>query len=138
MPVTLVNGSVLLPHPADWIAPVEWQRSWHTGITAAITGAERRQSMWALPREQISWTINALSLEERAQLDERLDAASKSGLACAPYWGRGSTLTADAAQGGNTVHWRKPPGPGNWAITRSSWMRTLTSTWCNWSSRSCH
>lgn len=92
MPVELIIGSVLFTHPADWSTTPDWQRAWETGITAALTGAEQRQGMRALPREQINYAISALSLEERAVLDERLDAASKSGLACCPLWGRASTL----------------------------------------------
>ena len=92
MGVTLVNGSVLLPNPADWSTPPSWKRAWHTGISAGITGGEGRQQMRALPRESLSWTVGVLSLEERAAFDAVLDAASQSGLACAPYWGRGMSI----------------------------------------------
>lgn len=93
MPVATVNGYTLLPHPADWSAAVQWKRRWQTGIAASITGDEARQSLRALGREELTWQINPVSLEERAVLDERLDAASMSGLVCAPFWGRGSAIT---------------------------------------------
>src|SRR5579884_602921 len=92
MPVTLVNGSVLLSHPADWSTRPTWKRAWQTGITPALTGAEQRQGMRALPRIEFSYVISAMSLEERVVLDECLDAASKRGLVCMPFWGRGIQL----------------------------------------------
>jgi hypothetical protein len=102
MGVTLVNGSVLLPHRPFWADGVAWSRAWQTGVTAALTGDEQRRSMRSLPRDMVSFSIAALSLEDRAQLDERLDAATKSGLGCAPFWGRGSAL-ANALNAGNTA-----------------------------------
>ena len=96
MPVTLINGFVLFSHPADWSEAPAWSRAWETGMAASITGAEQRNAMRNLPRVKLSYLISALSLEERAVLDERLDAASKSGLACCPFIGRGSVLAAGA------------------------------------------
>jgi hypothetical protein len=93
MPVTLINGHVLLPHPADWSTSPAWKRTWQTGIVSALTGAEQRQGLRALPRIELNWVISALSLEERAMLDQRLDAAAQTGLVCAPFWGRGAPVT---------------------------------------------
>lgn len=113
MPVTLLNGFVLLSHPADWSEAPAWQRVWQTGITAALTGAEQRQAMRAAPRNQLAYVVSTLSLEERAVLDGCLDAASVSGLACAPFWGRASALQAAANANSATLvdnSWGWQPG----------------------------
>lgn len=117
MPVTLINGFVVLPHPADWSVKPSWRRRWQTGVATALTGAERRQSLRNMGREQLSYGISALSLEERALLDERLDAATKSSLACCPFWGRGSQVVGDVTA--NTAVIVEPFWPfavGDWVF----------------------
>lgn len=124
MPVALINDFVFLPHPADWNSEPEWVRTWQTGITASITGAEQRQSVRSLPRTKLSYVISALSLEERAELDERLDAASKSGTACVPYYGRGSVLQNDVvAETVNLSLSAWPWAVGDYAFFQSSYAQ---------------
>jgi hypothetical protein len=114
MPVTLINGYVLLPHAADWSDLPQWRRTWETGIAAGLTGKEQRQSVRALGREQVSYLIYAQTIEERAQLDERLDAAAKSGLVCAPFYGRASTLSTPASTSSTSLTLTDTVWP--WAI----------------------
>jgi hypothetical protein len=103
MTVQTINGYVLFPHLANWNEQVNWQRNWQTGLAMGIKGDETRQSMRSLPREQVSFVITPGTQQERAELDARLDAATKAGLACAPFWGRGAELTADTVNATNTA-----------------------------------
>jgi len=91
-----VNGYILLPNLANWAQPVTWQRAWQTGIASGLPGNEGRQGLRALARESLAFSITALSTEDRVRLDEQIDQATVTGLACAPRWGRACTLNADA------------------------------------------
>lgn len=92
----LVNGHILIPHRANWATLPEWQRVWLTEITPGITGPESRSAPRAHPLVSLSWLVTPRDLQEQARLDDRLRAAQKAGLACAPCWGRGVPLAADA------------------------------------------
>jgi hypothetical protein len=96
--ITLVNGHVLIPHAADWSVAPTAKRTWRSEVTESLLGGEVRQALRAVPRRTLTFSITATSLGERSRLDARIDAATKSGLACVPFWGRGCPLAA-AAQG---------------------------------------
>ncbi|MCZ7640017.1 MAG: hypothetical protein M5U12_30570 [Verrucomicrobia bacterium] len=48
------------------------------------------------PRGSLSWRLVPFDVTEQTPLLARLRAAAKSGLACAPYWGRGLRLVSAA------------------------------------------
>lgn len=94
MSVELVNGHVLLPHPANWATAPEWSRRWESVIADGVTGPESRNALRVLPRAKLSWSVSPKDNVEQNQLDDRMRQAAKSGLACAPYWGRSAQLAA--------------------------------------------
>lgn len=94
MPLTTVNGHVLLPHYPDWTRPVEWSRSWRTDVDRSLSGSEERRALRPKPRTSVTWNILPYDVTEEARLLARLRAAAKSGLACAPYWGRGLRIVS--------------------------------------------
>jgi hypothetical protein len=103
--IELVNGYVLFPHAPDWDNAPEWQRTWETYFSDALTGAQSRYGVRNQPLRRLDWTVGAFDLVENSKLDDRIRAAKKSGKACVPYWGRGSkqlsatnnlTVTLDA------------------------------------------
>lgn len=92
MSVELINNHVLIPHDADWAQPPEWSRAWQTGLVTAVTGQGSRQALRAVARHALTWLITPCSLNEQVRLDDRVRAAVKLGLACAPFHGRGGAL----------------------------------------------
>jgi hypothetical protein len=96
MPVTEVNAHVLLPHLPDWSRPVQWSRAWRTDVQRVLTGAEERRALRPKPRGSLSWRVLPFDVTEQTPLLARLRAAAKSGLACAPYWGRGRRVVSAA------------------------------------------
>lgn len=90
--LSTVNNHILFPHQANWTNPPEWSRRWETEIADAVTGAESRAALRSHPLVSLAWTVTPWSLQEQAQLDDRIRAAKKSGKACAPFWGRASVL----------------------------------------------
>lgn len=109
--VTLINSHVLFPHAPNWAERPKWSRAWETGLSGGVTGAESRQSLRAVPRVSLQWVITPVTLAEQQQLDDRVLAAKKSGLACAPYWGRASVLQA----AGSTDELTLQPPVWTWA-----------------------
>jgi hypothetical protein len=109
--ITLINNHVLFSHPANWDSPPTSQRVWQTEIVAALSGAEQRQALRAVARRSLTFTVTARTLPERVRLEARVEAATKSGLACAPLHGRACVLAQDAA--GNSLA-LKPGGAWNW------------------------
>ena len=85
---------VLIPHPANWASPPTFKRTWQSEIVSGLPGNETRSALRAVPRRQITFTITTRTLAERARLDARIEAATKSGLACAPLHGRACVLAA--------------------------------------------
>lgn len=88
--------ATLIPHPPNWIHPVDYQCRWENSIAEALTAAEERAAWRQRPLRQLRYTVSPVDLAERILLEERLLAALKSGLATVPYWGRSSTLASDA------------------------------------------
>ena len=103
MTITLINGCVLFPHRYAWRSGVNGKRTWQTEIDVSVPGAEIRHGLRAAPRRQMSCTVTATTLQERVRLEARIDAAKKSGFACAPLRGRACLLTAPVAAGANSI-----------------------------------
>lgn len=122
--ITLVNNHVLLPHAADWSEEPETKRVWQTETSEALPGSETRQALRAVARRGLSFSFTAHSQEERSRFDARWDAAQVSGLACAPFFGRGSTLAADAAAGDSAVTVELP---GAWAWQAGDYVALVNS-----------
>jgi len=99
-----VNGYVLFPHNG-WATgqPLKWSRTWQTGVATGISGAEQRSALRAWPRHKLGCTLVAASLQERARLDARVDAALKTGYACLPFFGKGCALSAAARAGAQSL-----------------------------------
>ena len=118
--VTLVNNHVLFPHPADWRTRPEWSRRWENEITDAVTGAETRRALRSQPRVSLAFTITPRTIDERARLSDRVLAATKSGLACAPYHGRAASLDADGSGTEITVRAGRTWAVGDYIFLRAS------------------
>jgi hypothetical protein len=94
--MTLINDHVLFPQPCDWAARPEWARQWESGVSTATTGAESRRGLRPEARESLTFLITPADAVAQAEFAEQINAARKSGLACAPAHGHGATLTAPA------------------------------------------
>lgn len=99
MSVELVNGHVLFPNAADWTQKPKWSRAWQNVVIGAVTGQESRQALRANPRVTLSFRLTPVGIGATQMLDDRLRAAAKSGLACAPYHGRGCLIAATVLAG---------------------------------------
>jgi hypothetical protein len=86
---------VLIPHRCNWREEPDWQREWENEVADGVIGNQRRRGMRVQPRVRLAWTISPRDLQEHSLLNERIRAARKSGLACAPFWGRASVLSAN-------------------------------------------
>lgn len=95
--VTLVNNHVLFALDANRKVQPEWSRTGQSDVVAAVTAAESRRAVRVMPRVRLAFQISPVNLAEQIELDNCVMAAMKSGLACAPYHGRSSVLTASAA-----------------------------------------
>lgn len=114
----LINQHVLFAQPADWKQPPTWSRVWQNQVASAVTGAESRLGVRAQPRVGLEFTITPRNLAEQIELNECVLAAKKSGLACAPYHGRGCALTATAAADATakTLRANFAWAAGDWAL----------------------
>ena len=101
--ITLINGCVLIPHPANWTTPPRSRRTWQTEIAEALPGAETRQALRAVARRQLTFNVTAATLQERVRLEARMDAALKSGYGFAPLHGRACYLAAAANAGDSAL-----------------------------------
>jgi hypothetical protein len=95
--VTLVNNHVLFSLMADRKVQPEWSRTGQSDVVAAVTAAESRRAMRVMPRVRLSFLISPRNLAEQIELDNCVMAASKSGLAAAPYHGRSSSISSVAS-----------------------------------------
>lgn len=95
MAIDLVNGHVPFPQHPNWDKAPDWKRVWQTEVSGAVTGAESRQALRAVPRVNLTWFITTSNQADSWDLDERIRTAKKSGKGCVPYWGRGQTLVAN-------------------------------------------
>lgn len=95
MSVEIVNGHVLLPHVANYARGPEWNRSFQNEVVDSEFGPESRFALRGVPRLGLSWSVTAQDIQEDARLIDRIIAAKKSGLACAPAFGRGIKLAAN-------------------------------------------
>lgn len=103
MTITLINGFVLLSHAADWRVPATHRRVWQSEVAEALRGGESRNALRAVARRSLTWTVTAETLPERIRLEARLDDAKFTGLACAPFHGRGAVLSNAAHAGDNSL-----------------------------------
>lgn len=101
--ITYINNCVLFPHRPNWGMPPSAKRVWQSEIAASLPGNETRQSLRAVARRQVTFTVTARTLPERARWDGRVNAATKSGLACAPLHGRAAVLAANVNAGANLL-----------------------------------
>jgi hypothetical protein len=101
--ITEINGYTLFPHAANWSLRPSWKRTWQTGVATGVDGSEQRSALRSLPLHSLSYSVTAASLPERSRLDARIDQATKSGLGCTPFFGKGSVLAAIAAAGSNAL-----------------------------------
>ncbi len=101
--VDLINNHVLFPELANWSQPPSWRRIWQNMVSSAVTGAESRLAVRSEPRITLSFLITRGQLPEIARFDDRLRAAKKSGLACAPFCGRGYVLQTDCSAAAATL-----------------------------------
>jgi len=101
--IQLINNHVLIPNPANWEKPPSWSRRWQTAITPAVSEHESRVALRANPLVSLmvtvsTWTgASGSATPAQNRLDDRISAASKTGLVCVPYWGRGSVLSQDCS-----------------------------------------
>jgi hypothetical protein len=99
--VALINNHVLIPNRPNWAFKPRWSRAWQTAVTSAVVGRESRYALRANARITLRYRITTKGIVATQELHDRLRAAVKSGLGCAPYYGRGSALV-DAAIAGAT------------------------------------
>lgn len=110
MSVATINNHTLFGQCADWRQPPEWSRLWQSEVSAAVNGQQSRHALRAVARHSLSFLITPGSLTEQAQLDDAVRQAKKTGLACAPFWGRGGrivgTFTGDELVCGSGWDWQ--------------------------------
>lgn len=90
--VELVNNHVLFPEAANWSLAPQWERNWQDDLSSGLTGAESRLAVRKEPRAALTFLITPAGIVAQARFDDRVRAAKKSGLACAPLHGRGYVL----------------------------------------------
>src|SRR4051812_26279185 len=125
-----IDNHVLFPHVANFTTRPSRKRSWLTGISETVTGHQSRFALRAQPRLSLTFTLTPRTLQEQAQLEDRILAAKKSGLACAPFWGRASVLQSDCTTNAvvlQSAFW--PWKVGNWiGLFRRDAGSTLSDT----------
>ena len=95
MSVELVNDHVLLPMRANYAdAPVA-DRRWQNTLEDAEFGNESRFALRSVPRRSVRWRVTPSDIQQNARLLDQIIAARKSGLACAPFFGRGSEIAVE-------------------------------------------
>jgi hypothetical protein len=98
MSVTLVNGHVLIPLCANYSSGISRERRWTDEVCESEFGSESRFALSALARNVIGFRVTPTDVQQTSRLIDQILAASKSGLACAPFYGRGiaiaTTVTA--------------------------------------------
>lgn len=119
--IELVDGHVLFHWPANWAVSPRRSRKRQGGLAVALTGAEARVAMRDVARERFEWRVTLRNVNEQAEFESAVYAAAKSGLACAPRWGRGFLLTSDASgtsielQSGRGAKWKT----GDWVFLQA-------------------
>lgn len=93
MSVATINNHVLFAQVADWRQTPEWSRVWQSDVSSAVSGKQSRNSLRAVARHSLTFLITPGDLVEQAQLDDAVRQAKKSGIAVAPFWGRGCRIT---------------------------------------------
>lgn len=121
--ISLIANHVFFP-VAEWSNQPTTERVWETEVSEVLPGTEYRQAMRAAARRKLTFSFTAQSLEERSRFDARWDAAAKSGLACAPFFGRSCVLSADADAGDSELTIELP---GAWAWQPGDYIALVQS-----------
>lgn len=95
MSVELVNEHVLLPFVANYESEPAQERRWQTDLEDSEFSHESRRALRSVPRRSVSWKVTPADLQTNARLLDQILAAKKSGLACAPLFGRGSEIAVE-------------------------------------------
>lgn len=103
MPTTLSDGTVLIPHRADWTTRPKSGRRWETAIASGGLGGEDRDALRQVPLGEIEYAVLPFDVAEQELLLATLRAAKRVGNAAVPRWGRGIPLAAAAASGATTL-----------------------------------
>lgn len=98
------DAHTLLPHNGwgDGSA-IKWKKRRQSAIGTGILGNENRAALRALALHEISCKFVAESLQERSRLNARIDQATKSGFACIAFFGKATTISANANAGTNSL-----------------------------------
>lgn len=88
-----IAGHILIANPADWSVRPRRERTWMNEETVSVTGGSSRRALRAVPLAKLTFTVCAATLAEQAELADAIRAAKKSGRGCAPYHGRGTTIS---------------------------------------------
>jgi hypothetical protein len=103
-PVFQISGLRLLPFTItpDWDAGIDDEVSFATDVMVAYDDTEQRMMLRAVPNRSVSFTASALDSRESGLFASLLWSwqARSYGV---PLWMDASVLTADGAQGSNTV-----------------------------------
>lgn len=94
MSVETVNGHVLIPMRANYAQAPSTDRAWQNSVDDAEFGNESRFALRAVPRRTVRWKVTTEDIQQNARLVDQILAAKKSGLACVPFFGRGSEIAA--------------------------------------------
>lgn len=92
MSVELVNGHVLIPQRANYADTPSTERRWQNEVDEAEWGNESRFALRSVARRAVRWRVTPGDIQDNAGLIDCILAAKKSGLACAPFYGRGSEI----------------------------------------------
>jgi hypothetical protein len=118
-----INGLsyVLLPHIADWSTEPQLSIRWETKVAPGITGAEDRARMRGVPLHGLKWSITPRDESEEERIEARVQAAKRSGVAAAPWFGHGMVVTSSGT-GSSTI----PVEASPWIPEAGDWVILLT------------
>jgi hypothetical protein len=98
MPLTILNGHVLIPFPWQWDQEEPCKCVYKFGDTAAVgpTGDEDRFARRAQPRKEYTFRLAARDAVNAQEIEEALRAAQVATEAALPLWSRQYGITAVA------------------------------------------
>ena len=120
-----INGRVyvVLPHLADWSTEPQLSIRWETKVAPGITGAEDRARMRGVPLHGLKWSVTPRDESEEERIEARAQAAKRSGVAAAPWFGRGMVVTSSGT-GSSTI----PVEASPWIPEAGDWVVLLTGS----------
>ncbi|MCL5099275.1 MAG: hypothetical protein M1608_17420 [Candidatus Omnitrophica bacterium] len=95
MSLPTINDCIIFGDPLDWSDPPRLTRSWATKIAGGVNGSEDRSVCRTTPLQRLEFSVLSWSIQDRAQLNARIEAALKSGRAVCPLWPRPQRLPSD-------------------------------------------